>query len=1066
MNEPINFAESKPWLTSWNKASYDRFINERLPELLAERLPLAGYKVEPEEQAVRRKAVNYWYSDVQWAPDASTPATCRVTVTLAAGAGALPLVYGGIYQPDADGLFEIDGDLRWIPPRASDENLETAEIFCVGEQLYELIAKKLGQAPESLPWDESMGRAWLPLDAWINGYLRTRGQVLDQTNWLARYTHSRRLSLLKRDKFYAPGQNGRVCPFETPEGPNIGGIFTPAVGAQIRGGRLVITDHHPAATLGLSASMLPFIEHNDPNRLLMAANMMRQAIVPSNPEPAWVQTGNEPDAAGFWCGRNLLTAFVSWGEGTSEDGIILSETAARRLNDPSPVEPGDKLANRQGAMGVVSQILPDEQMPHLADGTPVELVFNFIGLRSRMQIGLVREAVMSRIARAEGKPAVVPPFEAPTRDELRRRLVQAGLPETGMETLTLGKYGPALERPSTIGWVYWNRLVHQAQRKIHVSIDGTDGQPLGELDAMLLRELGAVHLLAEMTHSRTTRRKDASSLAQRLAQGPIEPSGPPTPLFAALVERLRMAGIQAELKDGKLHFRFANPEGKSLKLAHAQPHPWLHASLIDTIGIPAGKEGERTPFTGLIEANARLERLLSSPVPERLIKEAEARLQAQLNACLDALVPPEGYWPEDEEVNRFAWEKPQDTGGISELLRFDEAQCFSARAVAAPGIGLGLDQVGLADELCWALFGPLVERELKDSGLVTPDNPRAIEVLERLMAQQWVIVHRAPSVSPTALLAFHPVRDPGRVIRFNPLVCDWLNADFDGDQVAVHLPITAAAQLECAELLSVNGHLQHNPGLIKTLLPAAEVRWGLAYRALTQPGREEIARIAGVAPETLGTLLTQANFTNLMAALLERDGVQKTLEILQALTHFGYQAARDSGASMNPFIGSSLQLPAAPVDDNVSAWETYADELSEFILASTDYAGLDLGPQLLDTHVRPLTWWRSLTVTVGIRGVCIDENGKPFIAKHGHSQGLTAAELLAITVGARHGFANLYIHSEQLVHSAFTRTPPTSMTVLARARRARQPGIVFARAAANQEIDPLEDPESRLLVGI
>jgi DNA-directed RNA polymerase beta subunit len=101
-----------------------------------------------------------------------------------------------------------------------------------------------------------------------------------------------------------------------------------------------------------------------------------------------------------------------------------------------------------------------------------------------MHIGQVREAIMSRIARTEGKPAIVPPFEAPTRDELRRRLVQAGLPETGMEILTRGKDGPALERPSTAGWIYWNRLAYLAQRKIQASIDGSDGQSLDELDAI------------------------------------------------------------------------------------------------------------------------------------------------------------------------------------------------------------------------------------------------------------------------------------------------------------------------------------------------------------------------------------------------------------------------------------------------------------------------------------------------------------------------------------------------------------------------------------------------------
>lgn len=264
---------------------------------------------------------------------------------------------------------------------------------CVGEHLYDYIYARLGQASNGLVWDEDILRAWFPLERWVDEFMHNqtqessnwfiRVQQLDDTNWLSRHTHLRRLLIPNREKVVAAGQMGRVCPFETPEGPNIGRAFTIAIGAEIRDRRLVVVDERPEASLGLSASMLPFLENNDPNRLLMAANMLRQGIPQNQPEPAWVQTGLEPDAPDFWCGHNLLTAFVSWGPATSEDGIILSESAARRMNDPFPVEPGDKFSNRHGSKGVISYILPDDQMPHLPDGTPVELVYNFPGLRTR-----------------------------------------------------------------------------------------------------------------------------------------------------------------------------------------------------------------------------------------------------------------------------------------------------------------------------------------------------------------------------------------------------------------------------------------------------------------------------------------------------------------------------------------------------------------------------------------------------------------------------------------------------------------------------------------------------------
>ena len=381
---------------------------------------------------------------------------------------------------------------------------------------------------------------------------------------------------------------GRVCPFETPEGPNIGRVFTIAVGAEIRDRRLVVVDERPEASLGLSASMLPFLEHNDPNRLLMAANMLRQGIPHNRPEPAWVQTGLEPDASDFWCGHNLLTAFVSWGPGTSEDGILLSESAALRMNDPFPVEPGDKISNRHGSKGVVSYILPDDQMPHLPDGTPVELVYNFPGLRTRMHLGQVREAVMSRIARLEGAPAIVPPFHAPAPGELRKRLVATGLPETGMETLTQGKNGPALERPSTVGWVYWSRLYHLAKDKLKVASEGVEGQILGEMEFGILKALGATAMLQESLGARSARSSQAATLAPAGAAA----LKPLTPMFSELTGRLQAAGIRAELQGDRLAFRFAPPEGQTLQLARPQPHPWLNERLLEAVGnLPAEGRG-------------------------------------------------------------------------------------------------------------------------------------------------------------------------------------------------------------------------------------------------------------------------------------------------------------------------------------------------------------------------------------------------------------------------------------------------------------------------------------------
>ena len=299
--------------TPWHRSSYDRLMRERLPELLAARLPLSGYAVEPTDDL-----------------------TCKLRIAVAGASGEIEIELPDIPMPDEQGVFRVNGANLVVVPRASSEHLEAAEIKCVGEQLYDYIEARLGEAPKDIAWDASLAKAWLPLDTWVREFLAQNGQHLDGTDALSRCGHLRKIRISQRGKVITAGQFGRVCPFEVPEGPNIGLIFSIAVGAGIQDGRLVITDDTPEANLGLAVSMVPFLEHSDPNRLTLGVNMMRQWMPPHDPEPALVQTGNEPSIPDFWCGRDLLTAFVSWGPDTYEDGILISESCAKRLDYPHP----------------------------------------------------------------------------------------------------------------------------------------------------------------------------------------------------------------------------------------------------------------------------------------------------------------------------------------------------------------------------------------------------------------------------------------------------------------------------------------------------------------------------------------------------------------------------------------------------------------------------------------------------------------------------------------------------------------------------------------------------------
>ena len=983
---------------------------------------------------------------------------------IASTGGYVEVEYRDIPQPDTDGMFTLDGDPYVVVPTASIANLEQAKIECVGDQLYDYFKARIREAPPDLAWDTSLVHSWLPIDRWVREFFSDTftAQKLSHTNWLDKHTHLRRVRISQGSQVFSPGHFGRTCPFETPEGPNVGKILTIARGAEIHGGKLVIVDDSPEATLGLSAALIPFLEHNDPPRSLMGANMMRQWLSPSapetapvncpreisrvaaSPEPALVQTGYEPDVPDFWCGRNLLTAFISWGGDTFEDGIVISESGAARLNFPYAIEPGDKISNRHGTKGVISRILSDDEMPHLADGTPVELVFSFGALHGRMNFGQIREAVMGRIARAEGEVGIVPPFQAPSADQLRERLQKVGLPEDGMETLTFGANGKKLDRPSTVGWVYWGKTVHIALDKLKVSESIVHDEPIyhqgfGELEYYTLRNVSAFETLREHFNTRASTRADVETLPDRVTAGTVEQAGPPTPMYAKLRERLSAGGIHANLDDGKLTFRFARPIGNTLQLAQPVPHPWLHAQTIDEVGICEAV----FEYRALADVNTRAERMFANDAPESLTLQTLKQLQTRLAEYFDALLGPAD-------------------------MRFDARTLFSGRSVIVPDAGLRADQVGIPEQMAWALFGSRVAKELSESKEVQGKSQRATHLLDDLMARSWVIVHRAPAFSPTSFVAFHPVRQPDRAIRVHPFVCELMNADFDGDQAAIFLPITAEGQQEAGEQLSIAGHLKRDPNVCTALVPGHDAIWGLASLSLIPEGRDELAEIVGMEVAIPEGLVTRRSLADTLKTLLKREGIDRTIEVAERLMQRGFEIAKRSGASMSPFLSRGDGSPPVPTDpDDATAWNTYAGELMEWIAAYENYDDNNLGPHILAVKSRAFTsrLYR-LACVIGARGVVSDIRGGDIVIRNGYCDGLTSDELYTLCVGSREGLVRFSSELQRVAWELRDSSQSKGFTVLSRAMRAKQPGIVFARAAACGEVDPLTDIDSRFFVGL
>ncbi len=1026
----------------WHKESFEALMHERLPQLLGERLPLAAYSAE-----------------------ATGEAAYTVHVALAGSSGVVQGEYRDVPGPNAQGVIPIDGIRRVVMPVAMGRDLATARIKCVGDQLFDFIAARLGQAPDDLVWDEALLATWLPLNDWVNEFLRSCPYAppppFDEVNWLERWAVLRRLAIPQHEQVFAPGDAGRTCPFMMPEGPNIYRLRTIAKGAAVRDGRLVVVDERPEAGLSAVTALIPFLEHNDPSRLLMGSNMLRQWIPPPDSEPALVQTGNEPVDGEAWLGRNLLTAYVSWGPDTHAYGIALSESAARRLGYPEPVEPGDKLSNRHGTKGVVARILPDDDMPHLADGTPVELVYSFLRSHTTLEFGDIREAMLSRVARAAGAPIVVPPYQAPSEQELRDRMAAVGLPPSGMETLTRGKDGPPLARPSTVGWVYWGRLIHLAAGKLAAVAGGSAGrnsgqaaspngdlpsrpQRQGEMEYWAYRDAGAFENIAECYNTRSAARDDSASLAARVTAGEVPQSGPPSPLFTQLARRLAAAGIRVEFADSRLRFAFAHPEGEVLTLAQPVPHPWWPERALATVGA----RPDLASYRALVETNSRVGRFVADGVPDSLRERAVAQLVSQVATYFDDLL-----------TNRHLW--------------INSRSLFSGRAVITPGADLRLDQVGLPAEIAWTLFGPLVARELGNRDDVHARTARAAKLLDALMERSWVIINRAPTLTPTCLLAFHPVRHPDPVIRLHPLVCPLINADFDGDTASVFLPITAAAQREAGERLSVAAHLARDPAVLESLLPTQAALWGLADLSRSAEGQDEIAMLAGADVAAPAGIVTRESSLAAMQTVLEEHGVTRTLDALERLMRRGFAVASASGASINPFIGAGIARPPAPTDGASESWDRYAEALQERLAGGRDYKDDNLGPQLLAVKSGTGGGIAPLGRLVGSPGSVNAVNGQATAIRRGLAEGLTPAEGYALAVEQLEGigrvarswdWAQLYTGGYAHLRETYKDSP--GFTVLARAMRATWPGPVFAHAAATGETDPLTDVNSRVFVGL
>jgi DNA-directed RNA polymerase subunit beta len=223
---------------------------------------------------------------------------------------------------------------------------------------------------------------------------------------------------------------------------------------------------------------------------------------------------------------------------------------------------GDKMAGRHGNKGVIARIVPEEDMPYLPDGTPVEIVLNPLGVPSRMNVGQILETHLGWAAQALGLHFATPVFDGATEKDIKAQLKEAELPSSGKVQLWDGISGLAFEQPVTVGYIYMLKLSHLVDDKIHARSIGPyslitqqplggkaqfGGQRFGEMEVWALEAYGAAYVLQELLTAKSDDVYGRAKIYEAIVKGEAaaEPGVPES--FNVLIRELQSLCLDVEL---------------------------------------------------------------------------------------------------------------------------------------------------------------------------------------------------------------------------------------------------------------------------------------------------------------------------------------------------------------------------------------------------------------------------------------------------------------------------------------------------------------------------------------
>jgi len=261
-------------------------------------------------------------------------------------------------------------------------------------------------------------------------------------------------------------------------------------------------------------------------------------------------------------GRVVSVQIFSREKGDKLDSGILKQIHIQ-VAQLRNVSVGDKLAGRHGNKGVISKILAVEDMPYMADGTPIDIILTPLGIPSRMNLGQILEMHLGLAAHTLNYQAIVPPFAGANEKEIQGELAKAGVPETGKVALYDGRTGVKFDQDIAIGYMYVLKLHHMVEDKIHMRSIGpyslitqqplggkaqNGGQRFGEMEVWALLGHGAAHTLREMLTIKSDDIVGRSAAFDAIVKGEKIPEPNLPASFNVLMNNLRGLSLDVDLE--------------------------------------------------------------------------------------------------------------------------------------------------------------------------------------------------------------------------------------------------------------------------------------------------------------------------------------------------------------------------------------------------------------------------------------------------------------------------------------------------------------------------------------